>query len=313
MSTPYACPNCGTRVGNVRYCPNCGLDFAAAAQATVARTVPTPQRGPSLLDLISLPLAMVGAFFALIASVLPWVGGLSQKQSYWEISKVQDVLLLLSVLVVIGLAGAVLAAPRVRVLRLLALAAIAGLVDFVFTTPLEFITRDVPIISGKQAGEFVALLAAVMLVAALVLQLVSLRTTAAAPDRPSPLFVVGAILLVVVGLLQPFVELLKVDNLFTYWEAYTTADVLRALLGLALAGLALAALLVPREVALTGAAFLLGCYTVTDNLVGSVEDLAAGADGAGVFVSLLLLTPLGLAGVALVAIGSLFSPRPASG
>src|SRR5215211_3409404 len=97
MSTPYACPSCGTAVGNVRYCPNCGLDFAAAAQQTKARAVPTaqpaaasPRAGLGLLDLISLPLAMAGAFFALTASVLPWISGFGQRQSYWEIAKVED-------------------------------------------------------------------------------------------------------------------------------------------------------------------------------------------------------------------------------
>src|SRR4051812_37159638 len=122
---PYACPNCGTRVRNVRNCPNCGLDFAAAAQPTMARTVPPPVAPPpapaapraklTILDLIAMPLAMAGALFALIASVLPWVAGLSEKQTYWEISKVQDVLLVLFVLVVIGLTTAVLIAPGVRV------------------------------------------------------------------------------------------------------------------------------------------------------------------------------------------------------
>jgi len=312
MSTPYACPSCGTAVGNVRYCPNCGLDFAAAAQQTKARAVPTaqpaaasPRAGLGLLDLISLPLAMAGAFFALTASVLPWISGFGQRQSYWEIAKVEDVLLLLAVLLVMGLAGALLVLPGVAVVRMVALAAIAGLVAFVFTTPLEFIARDIPLVSGKQAGEFLALFAAAMLVTALVLQLVNLRATALpAPDRPAPLLMVGVLLLAVAGPLQPLVELLSVDNGISAWEAYTIADVLRGLLGLALAGLALMALLVPRETAVTAAAFLLGCYTVTDNLVGSVEDLAAGARGAEVFVSLLLLAPLGLAGVALVAIGS---------
>jgi hypothetical protein len=282
----------------------------------MARTVPPPVEPPpaplaplapqaklTILDLISLPLAMVGALFALIASVLPWVAGLSQKQSYWEISKVQDVLLVLFVLVVIGLATAVLIAPGVRVVRLLALAAIAGLVDFVFTTPIEFITRDIPVISGKQAGEFLALTAAAMLVGALVLQLLNMRPSADSGRLP-PLLLVGLILLGVVGLLQPFVELLKVDHLFSTWEAYTTADILRALIGLAMAGAALGAIFAPRIAAITGAAFLLGCYTVTDNLVGSIEELAASARGAEVFVSLLLLAPLGTVAVVLVAVGS---------
>src|SRR3954452_16493740 len=294
---PYACPNCGTRVGNVRNCPHCGLDFAAPAQPAAAPAKLT------ILDLIAMPLAMAGALFALIASVLPWVAGLSQKKSYWELSKIQDVLLVLSVLVVIGLTTSVLIAPGVRVVLLLALAAIAGLIDFVFTTPLEFITRDASFISGKQAGEFLALVAAAMLVAALVLQLVNMRPSAGSGRLP-PLLLVGLILLAVVGLLQPFVELLKVDHLFSAWEAYTTADILRALIGVAMAGVALGAIFAPRIAAITGAAFLLGCYTITDNLIGSIEELAASARGAEVFVSLLLLAPLGTVAVVLVAIGS---------
>jgi hypothetical protein len=56
--------------------------------------------------------------------------------------------------------------------------------------------------------------------------------------------------------------------------------------------------------ALTGAALLLGAYTATDNVVSSLEALAADARGAEPFVSLLFLAPLGIAGVVLVAIGS---------
>src|SRR3954454_2977716 len=196
----------------------------------MARAVPPPVAPArpklSALDVIAFPLAMAGALFALIASFLPWVSGLGQDTTYWEASKVEDVLLVLFVLAVIALATAVLISPGTRPLRLLALGLIAGLVDFVFTEPLEFISRDLPGFSGKQAGEFVALMAAAMLATALVLQLMNMRSAPAAdPPRLPLLFAIGLTLIAIVGLLQPLVELLPISHGFSAWEAYTASDV----------------------------------------------------------------------------------------
>jgi hypothetical protein len=316
---PYACPNCGTRVGNVRYCPNCGMDFAAPRPApTPPPPAPayTPPAAPpqasaaklTVLDLVGLPLAIAGALLALLASFLPWFSGLGQKPTYWEIAKAQDIFLLLFVLAVIGISAAVLISPGTRVLRLLALALVAGLIDFVFTTPIEFISRDETGFSGRQAGEFVALLAAVMLAAAVVLLLINLRS-GPAPERVNPLLLIGLIGIGFVGLLQPLVELLPVSHGVSTWETYKAADILRALVGLGTAGLAVAAILLPRVTLLALSVFVVGCYTATDNLVGSIEELAFPSRGAEVFVSLLLLAPIGIASLVLLALGT----RPKSG
>lgn len=263
-----------------------------------------------MLDLVGLPLAIVGALLALLASFLPWFSGLGQKPTYWEISKAQDIFLLFFVLAVLGLCAARFIAPGSRALRLVALGLTAGLVDFVFTTPIEFIARDETGFSGRQAGEFVAVLAAALLVAAIVVQLIGMRS-GPAPPRLSPLLLIGLIGIALVGLLQPVVELLPVGHGVSTWETYKAADVLRALIGVGTAALAAAAILVPRVTLLAISAFLLGCYTATDNLVGSIEELAFPTRGAEVFVSLLLLAPLGIASVVLVAIGSR-PPRDAS-
>ncbi len=160
-------------------------------------------------------------------------------------------------------------------------------------------TEDFGEIDGEQAGEVVALIATGLLVGAVVMRLVELAPT----DRLPALTLIGLILFAVAGLLQPFVEFLPLAGDLSYWERFTAADVLRALIGLATAGMALAALLARRP-GLVGAALALGCYTATDNVVASVEAFAADATGAEPFVSLLFLAPLGIAATALVVVGS---------
>jgi hypothetical protein len=233
--------------------------------------------------------------------------GLHRGISYWEISKVQDVLLVLSALIVIGVAAAAFVWPGVGLLRLASIAVTAGLIDFLFPQAVELVSSDFPGTDSDQPGEIVALFATGMLVGSLVLRLVDL----APPAGGLPLLaVIGLGVFALVGLVQPVVELLPIEGSTSVWETFTAADVLRALIGLATVGMALAAILLPRYVGLTGAAFALGCYTATDNVVSSVEALAADANGAEPFVSLLLLAPLGIAAAALVTVGARGAFRP---
>jgi hypothetical protein len=254
-----------------------------------------------LLDFAALGLAAFGAFLALVSTPLPWLSLFGNDLSYWELSKAQDIMLVPAVFAVVGVAIAAFLWPRIGVLTLAAVAVSAGLVDFVFPQAAELVNDETRGFDGSQAGEFVAGLGAGMLVGSIVIRLVDIP----APDEPGlPLLaLIGLLVIGLVGFLQPFAELLPVEQ-SSVWEIFTAADVLRALIGLATAGMALAAILVPRQVGLIAAVVALGSYTATDNVVSSIEALAAEADGAEPFVSLLFLAPLGTAGIVLVAFGA---------
>jgi hypothetical protein len=70
---------------------------------------------------------------------------------------------------------------------------------------------------------------------------------------------------------------------------------------------ALTAILLPRVSLLAAVAIALGSYQAIGYLSGSIEYLAAGADGAAVFVGLFVIVPLAVAGTVLVATGTRWS------
>ncbi len=264
---------------------------------------------PKAADLIGLLLGVAGAVLVLLASLLPWLS-VGETLNYWELTDASDIFLLLVAFAVVGASVVAAVLPRVRILRILGLALVAGMFSFVFPDTIEIMSQSEGELSTMQAGEFLALFAGLLLLGAATLQVIALRSEPAAKPRILALMLAGLIALAFVGVIAPLVALLPVEGGVSAWEDSKVSDILDTLVYLGMAAVAIAAIFVKRASSLTAVAFFLASYAAIGSFVASIESLAGEADGAAVFLFLLLITPLATAGAVLVAIGSRLLRRP---
>ena len=265
-------------------------------------------------DLIGLLLGVAGAALALLASFLPWLSaGFGESVSYWELTDAADVFLLLTALAVVGVGVVAAVFPRVRILRILALALVAGMFSFVFPDTIEIMAQSEGRLSTMQAGEFLSLFAGLLLIGSAALQVIALQSERATKPRILALLLAGLVTLAFVGLIAPLVALLPVENGVSAWEESKVSDILHTLVYLGMTAVAIAAIFLNRTPALAAVAFFLASYVAIGSFVASIESLAREANGAAVFLFLLVITPLATAGAVVIAIGSRLLRRSPAG
>jgi hypothetical protein len=284
------------------------IDRPPAVSPATENSSPARPSDPSRIDpaqglwsTIGVVLALVGAALVFASSFLHWVSAFGETATFWQLTDAFDILLTLVVVGVAATTAVVLGWGRLRAARFAALALAAGLVAMMFVNSIEFLVLSEDEVSTVQAGEIVALTGCVLLIGAVVLQ-ATYPLIELPKGRPGPpLLVAGLAMLAFVGLADPLVALLPVDNGVSAWEAAKAADIIGTVIDVALVAVAITAIFV-RDSRLIIAAFALGSYNAIGNLAGSIDSLAGEADGAAVFLSLFVIAPTAAAGAILLAV-----------